>query len=465
MLIDICPPVLVKEIRQGLKTKAFAMTLIGQQALMVITILYYLLGVRAGNNIAFADGLFWFSICVPLIAVMPGRGFHGIHEERTSQTLELLFLTRLSGRQIVTGKWWALFAQTLLMVVTTLPYMVIRYFLGGINISSDLQIMAWLTLASATLTAIAVGFSAVESKAIRLLITIAAVFSIFPGFSIIASITMMSGRMGSPTHAGSQVAMVFGIIAVCILLGIYALLFATSRIAPQAENHAFAKRIVGLLGLAAIALIATISLDWFVVFTFPLVILVGADALTETPPRIWSVYAKRNGQPCGLPFFLRPFLPGWPSGIIYLLIISTVGAIMQRSLFVDIDNPEVAMLALATTLLYPLPVILLMQDRMKIKNIAPPYILLQIMHIVLTTLVLTAIETRVLMDTTIAGIFPAATFILALRDKQWEHPAILVFVLFGVSLAVLLIAAMRNGKSIQKPAPAVCEAPGTEYGN
>jgi len=443
MHIDIFPPVLVKEIRQGLKTKAFAFTLIGQQALMVITILFYLLGVRAGNDIEFANGLFWFCLCVPLLAVMPARGFQGIHEERTSQTLELLFLTRLSARQIVVGKWVALFAQALLIVVATLPYMVIRYFLGGIDISSDLAITGWLTLACAALTALAIGLSSVENKAIRVLIMIAAVLSIFPFLSF-GMMTVMGGSIfgGVSSGGGPKAATVLGIIGLCLLGGAYALYFGASLIAPQAENHALPKRLIGLLGIAAVTAMAVASgQDEFMAFLFPLVILVGADALTEEPPRVRSVYARRDGGRWPLPPLLRPFLPGWPSGIVYLFVISLTSWALLQALFQDIDNPWALMLAVVTGLLYPLPLILLLGSR--IKRIGPAYILLQVIQCILSALLMTAVGTNALEDVTIAGLPPVATFILAATEENnWEHAVAVLAVLMCACLVVLLVKAI-----------------------
>ena len=454
MLIDIFPPVLVKEIRQGLKTRSFAFTLVGQQALMVITILFYLLGVRAGNDISFANGLFWFCLYVPLLAVMPARGFHGIHEERNSQTLELLFLTRLSAWQIVAGKWVALFVQALLIVVATLPYMIIRYFLGGIDISTDLAITGWLTLGSATLTALAIGLSAVESKAIRVLIIIAAVLSVFP----LISFTMMTFVMrphfgGAPSSGGMQAAVVLGIIGLCLLVGAYALCFGASLIAPQAENHALPKRLLGLLGIAAVTILAAVSgNEEFMLFIFPLVIFTGADALTETPPRVWSVYARRDGSRWPLPPFLRPFLPGWPSGILYLFIVTLLSGGLLQAVFPDIDNPVPLMLALAMGLLYPLPAILLLGSR--IKRLAPAYVLFQLVHVILSALMMTAIETRAISDATAAGLFPAATFMVIMADKSnWETALVLLFLLMCIGLVVLLLKAITAWSSVHKLAP------------
>ncbi len=455
MLIDIFPPVLVKEIRQGLKTRAFAFTLVGQQALMVITILFYLLGVRAGNDIEFANGLFWFCLYVPLLAVMPSRGFHGIHEERNSQTLELLFLTRLSARQIVFGKWFALFAQALLIVVATLPYMVIRYFLGGIDISSDLAITGWLTLASATLTALAIGLSAVESKAIRVLIIIAAVLSVFPAFGFIMSRAMMRAFGGSsPSSVSSPAATVLGIVGLCLLGGAYALCFGASLIAPQAENHALPKRLLGLLGIAAVTILAAVSSEEaFMALIFPINILVGADALTETPPRVWSVYARRDGSRWPLPPFLRPFLPGWPSGILYLLMITLISWALLASFFSDVDNPGSLMLAVSMGLLFPLPAILLLGAR--VKRIAPVYVLLQVIHLILSVLMMTAIETDAIGDATAAGLLPAATFIVTMMEKRnWEMAVFLLFVVMCAGLVVLLLKAIRAWASVRQLEPA-----------
>lgn len=454
MLIDSCPAVLVKEIRQGLKTKSFALTLVGQQTLMVITILFYLLGVRAGNDISFANGLFWFCLGVPLLAVMPARGFMSIHEERSTQTLELLFLTRLSARQIVVGKWTALFTQTLLIVVATLPYMVIRYFIGGIDISTDLSVTGWLTLASAVLIAVGIGFSAVETKAIRVLIVLLAVLSAFPGFSFMMMMFAMRRGMGSGPIGVPKAGVIMSVIALSLLVGAYALFFGASLIAAPAENHAKPKRLLGLLGVVLITILAVVANeDSMMAFVFPLLVLVGADALTEVPPRVWSVYAKRDGSRWPLPFAMRPFLPGWPSGLIYLLLISLFSWVTIAVFFgSDLDNAGALMIALVMGVLFPLPVVLLLGSRLK--RIAPVYILLQIIHIALSVLMMTAVSTHTLGDATAAGLLPAATFMVtAANENGMESAILLLCMLMGGGVVVVLLKARRVWESLRQLEP------------
>ena len=82
-----------------------------------------------------------------------------VGNERKANTLELIFLTRLTARRILTGKWLALVAQTVLLVCAVLPYAVLRYFLGSVDLGAELTAIALLLLGSAVLSGVAVGFS------------------------------------------------------------------------------------------------------------------------------------------------------------------------------------------------------------------------------------------------------------------------------------------------------------------
>ena len=75
-------------------------------------------------------------VAVPTLLIIPISALNAIGSEIRGNTLELIFLTRLTALRIVVGKWFALFAQSLLLVCAVLPYLVLRYFMGGVNLTS-----------------------------------------------------------------------------------------------------------------------------------------------------------------------------------------------------------------------------------------------------------------------------------------------------------------------------------------
>ena len=81
-------------------------------------------------------------------------------EETRANTFDLVQLTRLTAFRITLGKWLALVAQTALLVAALLPYAVLRHYFGGVDVITDLVIIAHLMMASFVLTAGAVALSA-----------------------------------------------------------------------------------------------------------------------------------------------------------------------------------------------------------------------------------------------------------------------------------------------------------------
>ena len=150
-----------------------------------------------GNVFGFLNWLFWFMISVPLLFVMPMLGFGALHAEMKARTLELVFLTRLSAWRIVAGKWAALMAETLLLVCSILPYVMLRYFLGGVDILEDLQGLFFLVVASAILTAATLAMSPYESKLLRALFILALTFFFQSLTGILFAWVAFSSR-GSP---------------------------------------------------------------------------------------------------------------------------------------------------------------------------------------------------------------------------------------------------------------------------
>src|SRR5688500_7075910 len=91
------PPMLVKELRQGLRTRGFVGTLVGFQVLMLILTLIALgtqNAVTPSARMAGAalTGFFWIVLAVQLIFVTPSRALGGLQLEVDAKTLDLLML-------------------------------------------------------------------------------------------------------------------------------------------------------------------------------------------------------------------------------------------------------------------------------------------------------------------------------------------------------------------------------------
>jgi len=359
---------LVKELRQGMRSKIFMAAFYLTQLLMILCVIFNLTAASnsgmPGELLDFLNGLFWFMISVPLLFIMPIRGFGALHGEMKTGTLELVFLTRLSAWRIAAGKWTAIMVQTLLLVCAVLPYVVLRYFLGGVNMFEDLQSLLFLLLASAALTGITIAMSPYESKLLRALFIFGLIFGLPFLAGIIFSYVADSARGGSlepwPVYPG-----------LAIFLPAFLMLcweISASHIAPPAENHALRKRLLGLFFLLTAPVFVLIGIAAPVAFVaaFFFLAVVGIDALAEPLVMAKSIdrFFFRHGV-AGRVLSLF-FTPGWVSASWYVALVALLGGglLAVQGQFDD-DNRTLAYLAFLGALLFPAALIRLFKPSTK----------------------------------------------------------------------------------------------------
>lgn len=323
---DRLSPMLVKELRQGMRTHLFTIAFILLQAFMVLSVL---IGASAPGNSPAVAGFFWFFVIVALLIVMPVRGFAALSTEIQLNTMDLIQLTRLGAWRMTFGKWAALVAQTLLLVCGILPYLVMRYFFGGMDLMKELLGLFWVLVLSMVFTAITVGFSAFRSVLLRATVAVGLLILVAAGEELVDDLFRLMLDRSTAGATTSTAALGMG---ACLFTAVYLSWFmldlGASRIAPEADNHAARKRLMAL----AFGLIM-LTLPLFGLHTGTCLIIVGIiwmlvclDALTERPtllPSLLVPFSKR--------WFLRPFplllAPGWTSGIFFYLLCATLYAI------------------------------------------------------------------------------------------------------------------------------------------
>lgn len=443
---DWLSPMLVKELRQGIRSKIFMAAFYLTQAMMILSVIFSLSSSREGDDggqtFGFLNGLFWFMIGVPLLFLMPLRGFGSLFGEIKAGTLELVFLTRLSALRIAAGKWTALMVQTLLLVAAVLPYVLLRYFLGGVDVVDDLQGLFFLLLASGMLTAATIALSPYESRILRALFGVGIIFGFL--FLLISMIGVMVARNMGVTGSSPSFGMaLFGALLFVPPFILLCLEIAASRIAPPAENHAIRKRLIGFyLLLAATGLIllganapATLG------FATLLIAVVVIDALAEPHQFVRSIYR---------PFSRRGFIgrfgslwlvPGWVSASWFVAILTIFGGLVFW-MNDELGDPISALerVAYLGWLIFPAAVLRLIAPTTK--YFLGLYIALQFFFAVLTLLV--AMMANISGDPIALWLcpLPPCTYILALFDQVKTDQVTETFVVTGLvtaaSLGVLL---------------------------
>ena len=354
-------PMLVKELRQGVQSGAFAWTFILLQAAMFLLMTFWVLnrsdgfGSRLEVNQLF-HGFFWALFGFAAAVILPVRAAGSMTAERVGNTLDLLRLTHLSSTQIVVGKWLAVMAQVLLIATAVLPYLVLQYFFGGLDLVADLFSFVVVLLVASVMTAGSLA-AAGQSPLTRGLVT-AFLFigapNVFFGFGSVLGTAVLSPWSALPA-----------ILVVAALLTAVMLVYSAAAIAPPAENHACRVRILALvatgLALAAGAWFGPISAAFVITVTLLLVVGIAIAELTSDPVELASIHAPF----ARLGLFGRPaamvLTPGWATAICFTLLAAPLLALAVLFGFPGLPAalrvPETFVLGVAA-ILFPLPLML-----------------------------------------------------------------------------------------------------------
>ena len=225
---DWLSPMLVKELRQGVRTRVFVSLFILLQVTMLLTVSLTLLVAAHGEDASAGTVFFWIFVGLPVLVVLPLNGLGAVNGEIKANTLELIFLTRLTAFRIVAGKWLAIFVQCLLFVCAVLPYLVLRYFIGGVNLAVELESLGWMLLGSAVISAFATGLSAYPVRTVR---ATASLFFVLGTFVLAPTLELL-GR-GVVAGTGPGLAQVAGLIVCAGIILLLMLEVGAARIAPR----------------------------------------------------------------------------------------------------------------------------------------------------------------------------------------------------------------------------------------
>jgi hypothetical protein len=328
---DKLSPMLVKELRQGLRARSFTMLFLIFQILLGFILLSSSAASSMDSAGSFASGVIFTMFAIAALFIQPMRGVTALSSEITGNTIEMMVLTRLSASRIVFGKWIAIVSQTALILITIIPYLILRYFFGGMVLLGELVFLSLIFLTSMALTAVMVGMSGTNAKLTRVLPVVGFIFMLqiisgvlfrggFNNFMSFCTLSDWESRVG-----------IISYLCFITYLGWCALSHGISIIAPAAENHSTLRRLIAL-GLTCVAVAvgfhplvdAHVPLLIFGIILAPAVITALTEPSNLLPP-IYTPFLKR-----GLPGRLAAafLLPGWPAGVFYsilLLAVSTAG--------------------------------------------------------------------------------------------------------------------------------------------
>lgn len=145
-LVDALGPIVVKEVRQGLRARLFGVTF----GLLLAACLVAAVAGLAEARGTWGDealgqrylALFLGALGILEFFVIPFTAFRSTVREREDETWVLLALTGLGGRRIVRGKVASALSQGLLYASACAPFVLFSYYLNGVSIPTLVAALA-----------------------------------------------------------------------------------------------------------------------------------------------------------------------------------------------------------------------------------------------------------------------------------------------------------------------------------
>jgi hypothetical protein len=331
---DRISPMLVKELRQGMRAKTFIGVFLALQIFLGVMLLSA--GSSATNDqvgTVISTIIFvFFSLAV--LVVQPLRGTGALAAEMKGNTIDMMVLTRLSAWRIVCGKWLAIVSQSALLLTTIVPYLILRYFFGGMNLLGEMVMLLLLFLTSMALTAVTVGLSGCTSVIVRSMLPVLGLPIAL--YSLLVMMMMRAFGGGGSTDIMDVFTLstpearigVGAYVAALLYLGASMLSLGASLIAPPAENHSVLRRMAALLlvlALLGLGITGLIDHEWVILLVCVVVAPAIILALTDSAPLVSTVcepFVRRGvvGKAAGWLFY-----PTWASGVLFAIVIGIVG--------------------------------------------------------------------------------------------------------------------------------------------
>lgn len=329
-------PIVVKEVRQALKSRQFVATflllLLAAWSATIFGVSYLGESIDYGSPAVIFYAGFLFALCTATLVIVPFSTFRSIVEERAETTLELLQITALSPVQIVRGKILNAMVQVLVYYCAIAPFIAFTALLPGFDIVhvTFSLVMLLITALCFSLIALAIGTQARNT-------TLQTLSSLFV---IAMAVGGMMTFFGFMTAAGNRIRFdesdTWWALALVVFLGL-----STGYVCEQAAIAQLTfdsdNRSTGLrLATGAQWLICWIGLLTFLIVRQrpPMTSEALTTILTLTATQITAVGLLFVGMPDslsrrvsrGLPrtralrVLWAPFLPGASRGMLYALL-------------------------------------------------------------------------------------------------------------------------------------------------
>lgn len=305
-LPDRLDPVSTKELRQSLRRGSFVYPFLGIQVLCILAMIYDFQSGHSGDAdqsgmmnfmLLFDSGAFWSVVAVFCMLIMPLGGLIMMGQELEEGNHELLQLTKVNRWRVVSGKFFALWGLCALTFISLMPYMVVRYLLGGVEWWREAACAGTVLTVGAMICSASIAASSFKSIAARVGILALYLCSAVLGCFVALGFLLVSGK---------ETGIIYHITAIAgaasyTLAGL-AIARSRMRLAVLAYEMNPSSAMIGMLVVTPliIGLVSIFTFGWGNVLGF-VWLIAGSFGLDLTPK------LKRNRVPASN---VPPLLPG-----------------------------------------------------------------------------------------------------------------------------------------------------------
>ena len=381
-LSDRLNPILVREVRQGLRGRSFRNLFLIVLVIAAVTSIGILvtaaIGDRSGTSVG--ENLYRVSfgtLHLALTLYVPFAAFQTVAGEWEEGTRDLLSLTRIGPGSVVSGKLLGTFLQALLLLAAFVPFAVFAFLLRGIDLWRVIVDLNGEASSCATLTMIAIALAAFgrdRTSRIFLLALLGGIV-LFGG----GSVFFLFRSRAMPVVAGSSLSELVSPWLGTLTIGAFGFVIARNRFTHREENRSTPLRVVmTLILVVAIVLFGLIratggagllGLQFWT--TMICIAFYGCCVVFVAEPlplgrRTAAGLSRRKGFATAL----APWLPGGMRGLLYFVLhvplVVLLGVLANPLRTSSLDGgtlPKVAMGLAYTACILGLASLLLMRSK------------------------------------------------------------------------------------------------------
>jgi hypothetical protein len=246
---DLLSPIVVKEVRQIVRGREFNYAFGASLVVGLAVAFFGAADALAGSGTAgrWTFTALMFGLAVLGIGVVPLGAFSALRNERMEHTLDLVTLTALSPRRIITGKLLAQGVKLVTLFAAIAPFIATSFLLGGIDFVTILMWLAIVFIWSLWASALCLFLSTLfKSRAMSGIVFGAFGLALFLLFGVVRSVFgfIRLGGPGGPFYAGLDLWWVLAVMtSICVVTMGNLVLLGENRLTLTTENRVTRLRI------------------------------------------------------------------------------------------------------------------------------------------------------------------------------------------------------------------------------